>query len=575
MPDLLNLRGRPVRVSPSAVDTYNTCPRKDVFRRILCLPDKPSPGAELGTKVHDLAENYLKHGDGPSSPVYFQKASLAWRILEPGLAHLPAGLVPGQLGDTWEVERVLEHTVAGVPFTGKIDYWGWPQGRGSTLLVGDWKTSSSPDLRYAKDAAALAGYVQPNAYAYVLGQELGLGADDMVEFQHINLATQAKGGMYNTRSVRTTVPYREVVQAWREQVVPYANWLTQTVGRFAPHYSDPDALVRQVLEVQAKTEACGAFGGCAYRDVCPAARSIKDKNMNRDAMRAALRGQTEKNAPPPAAAEPAPVAAQVADPTTPLANTLRTKGKLTNSMIKAGMGRNLTDMDTLIAAMRDRHGLVCEMQGTSLVLVSEAKVAAPAAAPAPDTGDTVEAMRQALIGVAFGDAKALFRTQNPGAKATTAAVEDWLSAYDLGLDEEQETVIDLRPPPPPPAAPAAALVADEVEDDDADGEDDLPTARGNLVVLLCHVAINPAGQGLPDCTTLDAAVIKALDGTGYDTRRLFTDQYGTGWKELEAHVRENPGFLAPGHYTVSRADQSYRLVSALAETGAVVLVGTP
>lgn len=114
-------------------DTLETgCQRRWAFQYIWKLPDPAGAGAELGSKVHDHLERFVR--DGVVFPVAEKSGKLAFQLLDycvevrdrPGL----------------EVERNFVYHEGGVVYTGKVDIRCLhPTGMS---WVRDWKTSANP-----------------------------------------------------------------------------------------------------------------------------------------------------------------------------------------------------------------------------------------------------------------------------------------------------------------------------------------------------------------------------------------------------------------------------------------------
>jgi len=82
--DILNALGKELRISASSTETYLDCKRKWAYGYYWRVPRVTSPAAEVGNKVHDVLEHWLKTGEKPEDP-----NNRYWRIAEPGLQFLP------------------------------------------------------------------------------------------------------------------------------------------------------------------------------------------------------------------------------------------------------------------------------------------------------------------------------------------------------------------------------------------------------------------------------------------------------------------------------------------------------
>ena len=123
----------PVRISPSQIATWNTCPRRWWYSRN--RPRGPEhPAAAFGTRTHAQLEEWLLHGKPPDPDTDEGRRAL------PGLAYLP-------LPRTAAVEVQFEMPEGAALYNGRIDFlFGYDPGR--CIVVGDHKTTG--DFRYAK-----------------------------------------------------------------------------------------------------------------------------------------------------------------------------------------------------------------------------------------------------------------------------------------------------------------------------------------------------------------------------------------------------------------------------------------
>jgi hypothetical protein len=126
---------RKLRISPSQIKRWRSCPRKSAFQ--LCTDHEPERGpiggAELGSRCHEMAEAYMLHGTLPDEREEFVdgkgKVHYPGKIVKAALPMLPR---PG----TAEVETRVQFDV----FSGRIDFR-------EPGVIGDLKTTSN--LKYA------------------------------------------------------------------------------------------------------------------------------------------------------------------------------------------------------------------------------------------------------------------------------------------------------------------------------------------------------------------------------------------------------------------------------------------
>lgn len=193
----------PPYLSPSSIDTFNTCPLKYKLSRIDKMYDPPSVDSVRGNFVHECLEVLLgldpehrsidaarrimadvwarpttdRHGDpGPSWAD--QTADLigvdrvdklrefrwqAWWCIE-NYFNLedPRSITPAG------IEHKLDGNIDGVPIRGFIDRWHWAPNR--KVWITDFKTGKTPYGAYRRPK-----FVQLLIYADLLARELGVG----------------------------------------------------------------------------------------------------------------------------------------------------------------------------------------------------------------------------------------------------------------------------------------------------------------------------------------------------------------------------------------------------------------
>lgn len=237
-------------VSASQVGTYELCPRKWWFQKVVHAPDHSSTASrDLGTAVHAELEDYLKGGPSPTMD-----------IAQSGLVHLPPP-GPDLLVEAALVPPII---VAGVPWEGKIDVVVPPTPQTPTeAWVIDHKTTK--DFRYCKTSDELAHNIQMVSYAHwVALRYWGPGSlvrgGYRVKVSHVYYHTRPD--TLGPRAVRS-----KRVDGWVETVDIPAQWakLTRTVEAMKA-----DAAKSSQDEVGVDRDACGAFGGCPYRTRCNA-----------------------------------------------------------------------------------------------------------------------------------------------------------------------------------------------------------------------------------------------------------------------------------------------------------------
>lgn len=274
--------GRLRYVSVSAVATASEdqdggCLRKWWFDKVAGLPKPTFKGQEIGTQVHAEIEHYLRTGE-----------DVLGSIARPGKHFLPEPKHPGLLVEhalgigaaaqdgratfTDELTVTLDPRTGQpvtdqlakhgffdtVPFVGFIDAvnatgtWVDTEGErheGGPLEIIDWKTSKNVG-RYAKAGSALARTIQMAGYARWAMRTRNV---DEVRVSHVTFATEGRKQAVKSTAVLTRLT---VDGRWYN--------VSRTVGEMARAARETDP-----ARVAPTYTACGAFGGCPFRDACP------------------------------------------------------------------------------------------------------------------------------------------------------------------------------------------------------------------------------------------------------------------------------------------------------------------
>jgi len=253
--DILNAKGKPLRSSASAVETWLDCKRKWAYSYYWRVERVSSPAAETGNKVHDVLEHWLKTGEKPEDP-----NNRYWRIAEPGLQFLPEVRSDGVSGN-WQVEEWVECKCGPLPFVGKIDLYNLEDF--ANIQIDDHKTTGDSSWRWAKTPNQLAKLIQPHAYAWSLIQVHGLTPPESVDFRHIYYATKGPPKAMEVRA--PGVPWPSIEETWRKLEI-----IAEKMAETALRIVKPE-------EVEATTSSCKKFGGCPYNDRCAASPLNRDK----------------------------------------------------------------------------------------------------------------------------------------------------------------------------------------------------------------------------------------------------------------------------------------------------------
>lgn len=278
-PELSELWG----VSPTQVDTWDSCERKWAWKYIGKAETPQNASAALGSRVHNLLETYLLHGTLPD------QSTREGEIATAGLHLLPEPPIA-------RAERTIGfYSPNGYRFTGKVDYEYPPVPEPDLEFqywwtIGDHKTTS--DFKWAKTEEILRE--DPQALVYAAASLLETG-DDCVNLEWTYYRTR---GSAQARQVSLTMTAEHVAERF-----PRLEKIAEKIHLALATVTDP-------LTLSANTDTCEKYGGCPYQHLC---------NIS-----LAERWQSHMSnmppVPPPFPQAPAPVAqAPAAAPAAPLA----------------------------------------------------------------------------------------------------------------------------------------------------------------------------------------------------------------------------------------------------------------
>lgn len=236
-------------VSASQTEAFLNCNRKWLNKSVLKLPEKFTPAAARGSRVHKGGEIYLLTG----KPGVVPKEDVG--ILSALIAALP------QRAPHLLVEHKFEiATYPGGPiWTGYIDLLD-PLFKEGQILVQDQKSRS--DLRYAKKPQDLLKDVQMLSYAEYVFETYDV---DEVLLKHLYVCTTPSGRKPN--KYHKTFPV-EVV-ASRKHVLAEWQKILNTVRRMVEAYAQYVAgTIKSGKDLPPNVVHCDAYGGCSYKSIC-------------------------------------------------------------------------------------------------------------------------------------------------------------------------------------------------------------------------------------------------------------------------------------------------------------------
>jgi hypothetical protein len=287
-----------VAFSATKIADKRLCKRKYAWSVLDGIPRAPNPAAELGTRVHEILERWLRDG------TVIDSSTLEGSIAASGVQHLPIA------GTHVAVEEWIQLETDVAIYNGKVDlsYVNPETGR---CVVHDHKTTS--DLGWAKDEAELRKDPQSIIYAAETMARQGV---DEVELAWVYHTTKGKR---KSKKVHLVITRDEVEAGLKE------------VDTDAAEMLDWHARGLKAMDLEPTVTACEAFGGCAFRGHCNlTVRDLRKASMAQEttleklkrekAERAAAAsgGVPANGASGPAAPAPAaPAPAAAAAPRTP------------------------------------------------------------------------------------------------------------------------------------------------------------------------------------------------------------------------------------------------------------------
>lgn len=201
-----------------------------------------SPSQALGEAIHLQLENYMLEGRSP------ELASVE-NAIKKGFVPLPKG--------AYLVEEPKDYGMrlkcADVPVKGRIDLLIPPASGESLVKVVDWKSASS--FRYVPEPDVLTRDVQGVLYLKYAFENYPFATQG--QFRHVYLLTKGTG----SKKVDADVVDRPFIDAQWSHIEQTVEDMKATATRSLP----------VVAQTQANLSHCSNYGGCSFRDRCPAA----------------------------------------------------------------------------------------------------------------------------------------------------------------------------------------------------------------------------------------------------------------------------------------------------------------
>ena len=237
---------KPPRYSATRVKTFVECPRKWHLYNVRGWDDTLeeqgyNPAFEFGTKMHAVAEDWLKKGTPPPDNEFGE-------AFAPGVKYWPAPKT---------TDLVTEHgfeisTFSDVCFRGVIDVLHVD---GDHALVGDHKTTSN--LKYAMTPEQLSKDIQAIAYGYYAVVAFNVQNVTLRWVYYSKKKPQAK-------CVEVTLPCQHFIKRWGEIMEKSKKMLDQWTKHDYPE------------NIAGNENACDNYGGCEFRAQCKKLKKEKD-----------------------------------------------------------------------------------------------------------------------------------------------------------------------------------------------------------------------------------------------------------------------------------------------------------
>lgn len=258
-----------MRVSPSQETAYeDQCRRKWWFRSVHKLLEPPRGFQAYGIALHAVIERYLK-GD----PTNYELYPEGWQTVTDKRTGVVQTLLPSEAAQIQRlIPRAIEKGILWRPPEVQVETeysWTLPGGLGTEIGVIDFMTEeairdhkSTSNKRYAKSPAVLKTDLQMGAYAARL-RRLRLEAG----YPDIPIGIGHNVFIKDERA--EDVILRETVLTPEDLIEHESRVLTIVEGMIQlKDVAEDDWKTIDVKAQVEKTDACNAYGGCPYREIC-------------------------------------------------------------------------------------------------------------------------------------------------------------------------------------------------------------------------------------------------------------------------------------------------------------------
>lgn len=308
--------GQVFAFSPSQVDTFRLCARKWGFGAIDRIYMPGNASAALGSRAHELWEDYLKTGKMPSATV---GKDAVGKIAEATLKFLPLPGVAHVEGETFVL--IEDHAGNLIVMTCRIDFTIDDQGRFSLDQLGEMPPGWSVEEHPFEGVPLIGDHKSTSSFDYAKQPEdlIGNGTRDQPgDAQATCYGLVAVLKSPNAPAVDLFWSYSRTKGAKAALPIRARMSLTDLDRSLSFLWQDVDAMRRfkqtaqRANDLPANANGCNAFGGCPHRQRCELTNEEKINAMSSSL--AALLGVTTAA---PAVASPTPAAIAPAAPAAP------------------------------------------------------------------------------------------------------------------------------------------------------------------------------------------------------------------------------------------------------------------
>lgn len=251
-----------IQTSPSAIETYEGCPRKWAYQSLMRVPSEPSRGQLVGRQVDEQIESVL--AGRQACPSFDDRAigEMAQKLLDmlpQNVLAAPRGEGRGQrIEQPWvRLEGARLFTIIGRPDLVYRD----PDG---PVLIVDFKTTSN--LRYAQTHKSLPSAIQAQFYG------AAMIASERVSRAHLLWLTVERGSSLRAVTAAATIDI-DAAGAFVRRARDVTDRMRATklaVLRECPTPVDAPASEqdRAAWSVEPNLDHCRAYGGCPFQTRC-------------------------------------------------------------------------------------------------------------------------------------------------------------------------------------------------------------------------------------------------------------------------------------------------------------------